>query len=159
VRHGVSIGSEITYWLGVAGQYARTLFWGEYAGAILREAPMKAQSWRFAILFAAPAVLALAGCEETWTKPGATPPEFDAAKAACTSRATEKFPPLPQRVALPAETPSTTSCYGSGSMVSCYSTIGQAAPTFVTIDRNDPERSDAIRACLVENGWQPGARK
>lgn len=120
---------------------------------------MKTQRRHFAILLAASAILALAGCEDTWTKPGGTPQDLEATKAACTSQAVAKFPPLPQRVALPAEAPSTTSCYGTGSMVSCYSTIGQAAPTFVTIDRNDPERSDAIRACLVANGWQPGARK
>ena len=120
---------------------------------------MKVPRWRFANLLAASALLALAGCEDTWTKPGATPQDLEATKATCTSQAIAKFPPLPRRVALPTEAPSTTSCYGTGSMVSCYSTIGQAAPTFVTIDRNDPERSDAIRACLLENGWQPGARK
>ena len=120
---------------------------------------MKAQSWPCAILLAASAVLALAGCEDTWTKPGGTSQDLEATKASCTSQAVAKFPPLPQRVALPAEAPGTTSCYGTGSMVSCYSTVGQAAPTFVTIDRNDPERSDAMRACLLENGWQPGARK
>ena len=120
---------------------------------------MKARTWQLTMLLAASAVVALVGCQETWTKPGSTAAELETAKAACTTRATEKFPPLPQRVALPAEAPSTTSCYGSGGMVSCYSTLGQAAPTFVTIDRNEPERSDAVRACLVENGWQPGAGK
>src|SRR4051812_27839910 len=105
---------------------------------------MKAPIWRLATLLVAPAVLALVGCQETWTKPGSTAQDYETAKAACTSRATAKFPPLPQRVALPAEAPSTTSCYGSGGMVSCYSTVGQSAPTFVTIDRNEPERSQDI---------------
>jgi hypothetical protein len=120
---------------------------------------MKALIRRLAMLLAAPAALALSGCEDTWSKPGATAPEFAAAKAACTTQATERFPPQPRRVALPPAPSSTTSCYGSGATMSCYSSLSQGAPTVVTVDRNEPERSDAIRACLMESGWQPGARK
>jgi hypothetical protein len=119
---------------------------------------MKSTSWRPALLLAAPAMLALVACAETWTKTGSAASDLETAKATCTARATEKFPPLPQRAALP-DAPSTASCYASGTMVNCYSSLAQSAPTFVTIDRNDPERTQAMRACMVESGWQQSGGK
>ena len=104
------------------------------------------------------AILLLAGCAETWTKPGATPEQFDAAKAACTARASTDAPAQPQLVEMsPAYvTPMQMRCSGVAAAANCYPGGGEYVPPATRIvDRNQDLRRTLIRQCLFESGWRP----
>ncbi len=105
------------------------------------------------------AVFLLAGCAETWTKPGATPQEFDAAEAACTARANAAVPPNRQEVQMSPGyvTPMQMRCSGPGPAANCYPVGGQqyVAPATTMVDRNQSLRRTVIRECLTEGGWRP----
>jgi hypothetical protein len=106
--------------------------------------------------------LVLAGCTQYWAKPGGTPAEFDATKAACEGRAYSQFPPVLQQVMLTQgyTTPMQTNCTPIGYTVSCYTTGGQyIPPAYMTIDQNLTGRNSAFRSCLYSAGWQPVKNK
>jgi hypothetical protein len=104
------------------------------------------------------AILLLAGCAETWTKPGAMPQEFDAAQAACAAKANAAVPPNRQEVQMSPGyvTPMQMRCSGAGAAANCYPAGGQyVAPATTTVDRNQNLRRTVIRECLTEGGWRP----
>jgi len=111
------------------------------------------------LVMAIVASLSLAACvSEKWTKPNSSPNEFDATKSYCTSRASQKFPPMMGSVALGYgyNAPTSTMCNGYGNMVNCTTMGGgyQPPPT-LPVDYNANARNEEIRACLYENGWEP----
>jgi len=102
--------------------------------------------------------LLVTACAERWTKPGASPQDFDAAQAACTSSATTLVPRQRQEVQTSPGyfMPMQTRCSGVGPTSNCYAGGGQyVAPATMTVDRNQGLRRAAVRACLQDNGWQP----
>jgi len=105
----------------------------------------------------------LAGCaEEQWGKPGSTPQQFDAMRASCISRASQKFPPLIRGVPYNDGyvTPTQTTCVHQGPVVSCTQGGGQyVPPDTIAVDDNQTARDQDVRACFYENGWQPIARQ
>jgi hypothetical protein len=104
------------------------------------------------------AALLLAGCAETWTKPGATPQDFDAAEAACTAQANASVPSQRQQVEMSPGyvTPMQMRCSGMGAAANCYPGGGQyVPPVTTTVDRNQNLRRTVIRSCLTEEGWRP----
>ena len=106
--------------------------------------------------------IALAGCTQYWAKPGGTPAEFEATKAACQAQAYSQFPPMPQQVMITTgyTTPLQTSCAGSGYAVNCFTTGGQyVPPAYITVDQNNAARNSGLRSCLFAAGWQPVKNK
>ena len=106
----------------------------------------------------ASALVTLTGCAERWEKPGATEYEFNAMKAACSSRAAARFPPMMRQVQLTNgyTTPITTNCSGYGYSVTCNTTGGQyVPPVIISVDDNNGVRSQDTRSCFFENGWRP----
>jgi hypothetical protein len=102
--------------------------------------------------------LALSACAEKWVKPGGTPEEFEAIKAACVSTASSQFPPMIRQEQYGAgyTTPVTTNCSGFGYSVQCFSTGGQYVPPItVTVDDNAVARNQAVRSCFYAHGWHP----
>lgn len=103
-------------------------------------------------------LVSLGGCTQYWAKPGGTPAEFEATKAACQGRAFSQFPPVLQQIQLTAGyvTPVHTNCVPIGYSVSCTSTGGQyVPPAYMTVDQNQSGRGAAFRSCLYQAGWQP----
>ena len=106
----------------------------------------------------ASAILLLGGCAETWTKPGATPEQFDAAEAACTARANAAVPAQPERVMTSPGyvTPMQMRCSGMAAAANCYPGGGDyVPPTTRIVDRNQDLRRSVTRECLFESGWRP----
>jgi hypothetical protein len=105
----------------------------------------------------------LCGCAEYWAKPGATPTQFEAAKAGCQSRGYQQFPPMPQLVVTPSAQGasfSNTKCSSSDSSSSCTSFGGYVAvPAVRTVDANAAARDSAVRSCLFQDGWIPAKDK
>jgi hypothetical protein len=103
--------------------------------------------------------LALSACgrTETWEKPGATPHEVDAVRAACTSEATAQFPPITHQVQVSAGYATTQqTCTRSGTVFHCsYAGSTYVQPVFKTTDDNEPARAAEINDCLRREGWQP----
>jgi hypothetical protein len=103
-------------------------------------------------------ILLLAGCAETWTKPGATPEQFDAAQAACTAQANASVPTQREQVEMSPGyvAPMQMRCSGMGTAANCYPGGGEyMPPVTTTVDRNQNLRRTVMRSCLFENGWQP----
>jgi hypothetical protein len=99
----------------------------------------------------------VSGCV-TWQKPGGTPEEFQATKAACTSRAYARFPPMNRQVQISSGyvTPAFTNCTGFGYSANCITTGGQVvAPQTMTVDDNTVPRSQDVTSCLYQHGWRP----
>jgi hypothetical protein len=102
--------------------------------------------------------LVLAGCAESWEKPGGTEQEFEATKALCTNQAYHQFPPLVHQVQTSGGyvKPPTTNCTGNDDFTNCSTSGGKyVAPTSMIVDDNLAARDQAVRACFFANGWQP----
>nr|WP_294510637.1 hypothetical protein [uncultured Rhodopila sp.] len=115
---------------------------------------------RSSIMFGA--CVAVAACTEYWAKPGGTPAEFEAAKAACQSQAYAQFRPVMQQVMVSPGyvTPLQTICNGGQYGTNCYTTGGQyLPPSFMMVDQNEAGRNSAARSCLFAAGWQPARNK
>lgn len=100
----------------------------------------------------------LAGCATKWSKPGASPAEFEATKASCNSRAYSRFQPAMQSVQISSGyvTPVQTQCFGTGYNVQCTSTGGQyIPPASIMVDQNSNARNQDVRGCFFEQGWTP----
>ena len=102
--------------------------------------------------------LLLASCTEYWVKQGAVPGEWERTKSQCDGRAYSQYPPYLQQIIFRAayQDPISTDCTGNGYSVNCTQSGGTYhPPAYITVDRNDGNRHDAMRSCLFENGWKP----
>ena len=109
-------------------------------------------------MFVLVALFALCGCAEKWTKPGASPGEFEATKAACVGQAAAQYPPSLQQQQQGSYMDTLmgtqgSMCSGSGPYVSCTPTIVGPLPTTVEVDVNQNARNQAARDCLIQHGW------
>ncbi|MCQ4158458.1 hypothetical protein NON00_00765 [Roseomonas sp. GC11] len=99
----------------------------------------------------------LAGCEERWAKPGASPAEYEATRARCEQRLHAQFPPILERVQSSGGyvSPVQTRCSGDANNRRCTTTGGNwVPPSFTTIDHNEDVRERGIAGCLIEQGWR-----
>lgn len=107
-------------------------------------------------------VATLAGCAQKWEKPGGTDVEFQSTLSTCRGRAFSMFPPNNYTIQTSAgyTTPAYTSCSGYGYSANCITTGGQYnPPTYMTLDRNDSARDQAVESCLMSNGWRKAERR
>lgn len=106
----------------------------------------------------------LVGCATRWVKPGGTQGEFDRDHYACQQQAASMYPPQYMQVMTspgyqPPPAPTQTNCMVIGNQMNCQSMGGvqpiAVPPSYVTQDANAGARFNAIRSCLMANGWQP----
>ena len=103
-------------------------------------------------------LLALAGCADYWTKPGATKAELEAATARCDSRSFSQFPQILQTImSSPGYlAPMRTECrmWPNGQQ-RCVTVGGEfVPPVFTTVDVNERARYAGFRTCMISGGWQ-----
>jgi hypothetical protein len=111
------------------------------------------------ILLVTSAVFTVAGCAvygQSWSRPGATEAQFEAAAEGCDSAATSRFPPVtagragyysaPNEWCEPTAGGTNCSIIGAGYLPQAQSTL----------DTNEAPRAHAFQACMTAAGWQPG---
>lgn len=108
-------------------------------------------------LLLAPGLLLLAGCEQRWAKPGASPAEYEATRARCEQAMYAQFPPILERVQSGSGyySPQETKCTGDANNRRCTTRGGNwVPPSFRTVDHNEDVRDRGIAGCLIEQGWR-----
>ena len=101
------------------------------------------------------ALVSVAGCA-TWTKPGASPVDRDAALASCRATAFQKLPPLMQTVQIaPAQVvPPQMNCSADNGQHSCTMTAGSyVPPVYDNQDQNEAGRASIVADCMYRDGW------
>ena len=88
----------------------------------------------------------VAGCTETWTRPGSDQNDFVRVKELCDARGRDRFPPK-----LEQQFSGGGSSGCNGMQRNCTMTL----PSAVTVDGNESAREKESRLCLQQNGWSP----
>jgi hypothetical protein len=110
------------------------------------------------VLLATTMLLAMAGCTPDgpyWARPGATPAQFDVARAACETTANKRYPPVslgvPGYFAAPNSWCGPTSG-GTNCLIVGQGYLPQARGAG---DTNDQPREAAFQSCMMTVGWRP----
>jgi hypothetical protein len=104
------------------------------------------------------AAIALGGCAQRWTKPGATEADFKIAQLRCESHGYQRLPAelFWTQVSAGYYAPGYRNCRKSHGSRRCESRPGHYVPArYGHVDRNEAARDRFVALCLADNGWRP----
>jgi hypothetical protein len=110
-------------------------------------------------IFASGLIVALTGCAQQyeWVSTTKSAGSFNSDRYNCVQQSAITYPAIMQQVSYGTamQTPTQTTCIGSGSNVSCTITPGQYYPSPSSlVDANESNRTQAYNACMTANGWE-----